>query len=217
MSHLTKDAIIAAASEFSFLDVERLSSLYHLARDVSDLRGCFVECGCGLGGSALLLAHVAAGHGTKRDLILCDTFEGLPPLDRAVDVASGTLLGKPWTDADYASVVGSSKGNEDVIGHRCALAAPNVFVKTVKGLYGDTLQNWPHGPIALLHADADWYYSTKDILKNLWQHVLPGGAIIFDDYHYWDGCKKAVDEFFQANPPCPEWHKVSCSVWGRKP
>ncbi len=43
--------------------------------------------------------------------------------------------------------------------------------------------------------DGDWYESTRDILENLFDQVVPGGAIQIDDYGHWEGCKKAVHEF----------------------
>jgi len=31
----------------------------------------------------------------------------------------------------------------------------------------------------------------------LYDNVVDGGLIIFDDYYFWNGQKKATDEFFQ--------------------
>ena len=196
----------------SFLDGERLESLAERAESVEYIEGAIVECGCGYGGSAGVLANVIAWSGKpERQLIICDTFEGLPPLDPVVDTATG------WTEAGYKGVVGSAKGTEEEIKAACSNMGMSLAPLTVKGLFEETLVGWTHGPIAMLHADADWYSSTMAILRNLWEHVVPGGAIIFDDYHYWHGCKVAVDEFFAGRPDAPTWETVSCSVWGRKP
>jgi O-methyltransferase len=32
-------------------------------------------------------------------------------------------------------------------------------------------------------------------LTSLVPHMVPGGVIIVDDYHTWDGCSKAVHDF----------------------
>jgi O-methyltransferase len=32
-------------------------------------------------------------------------------------------------------------------------------------------------------------------LEKFWDHVLPGGVILIDDYYYWEGCAKAVHDF----------------------
>ena len=53
------------------------------------------------------------------------------------------------------------------------------------------------GTIAILRIDADWYESTKVCLDNLYDKVIGGGYIIIDDYGYWEGCKKAVDDFIR--------------------
>ncbi|ESL10922.1 hypothetical protein TRSC58_01337 [Trypanosoma rangeli SC58] len=52
--------------------------------------------------------------------------------------------------------------------------------------------------IVMMHVDADWYESTRCALELLWPFVLKGGVVQVDDYNYWDGCRKAVDEFVQS-------------------
>lgn len=49
--------------------------------------------------------------------------------------------------------------------------------------------------IALLRLDTDWYDSTKLQLEELYDKVVPNGVVIFDDYGFWKGHKKAADEF----------------------
>jgi hypothetical protein len=206
-----RSELIAKMAEHSFLDQPRLESLYDRAVEAIKLVGCFVECGCGPGGSSAVLAGALGLAKSHRRLVVCDTFEGLPPPDVTVDRANG------WDDATIMSCTESAAGSEGEIDRLCNLAWRGVSLETRRGLYADTLKYWPYGPIALLHADADWYYSTKQILDGLWRHLAPGALVIFDDYHFWSGCRKAVDEFFAANPPAPAWTTVSCSVWGRKP
>ena len=43
--------------------------------------------------------------------------------------------------------------------------------------------------------DGDWYSSTRDILEFLFDSVAAGGRIQVDDYGYWEGCRRALDEF----------------------
>jgi hypothetical protein len=52
--------------------------------------------------------------------------------------------------------------------------------------------------IALLRLDTDWYSSTAHELEHLYDRVPPGGIILFDDYGYWEGARRAVDEFVAA-------------------
>ena len=69
-------------------------------------------------------------------------------------------------------------------------------------IVGDVLQtledkvNIPE-KIAVLRLDTDWYESSKFELEKLYDNVVDGGLIIFDDYYHWEGQKKAVDEFFE--------------------
>jgi hypothetical protein len=50
--------------------------------------------------------------------------------------------------------------------------------------------------IAILRLDTDWYKSSKYELEQMYDNVVTGGIIIFDDYYYWEGQRKATDEFF---------------------
>ena len=51
------------------------------------------------------------------------------------------------------------------------------------------------GPTAILRLDGDWYASTKVCLDYLYDQVVASGFVIVDDYHTYDGCRKAVDKF----------------------
>lgn len=86
----------------------------------------------------------------------------------------------------------------------------------VKGLFEITIPKWSDeiGPIACLHMDGDWYESTHQILEGFYQHILPQGIIQIDDYGYWDGCRKAVHEYFASNRLHINPHVIdSTGVW----
>jgi O-methyltransferase len=70
-------------------------------------------------------------------------------------------------------------------------------VSIVKGWFQNTLPRYKRqiGSIAILRIDGDWYESTKVCLEQLYDNVVKGGYVIIDDYGYYPGCKKAVDEF----------------------
>ena len=48
----------------------------------------------------------------------------------------------------------------------------------------------------MLRLDTDFYESTKVELEHLYPKIEKGGIIIIDDYGHWNGCKKAVDDYF---------------------
>ena len=55
-------------------------------------------------------------------------------------------------------------------------------------------------PIAVLRLDTDWYESTRHELEHLYPRLSVGGVLIIDDYGYWQGARKAVDEYFAGGP-----------------
>ena len=50
--------------------------------------------------------------------------------------------------------------------------------------------------ISLLRLDTDFYESTKIELEVLYPLLVQNGVLIIDDYGYFIGCRKAVDDFF---------------------
>jgi len=52
--------------------------------------------------------------------------------------------------------------------------------------------------IAVLRLDTDWYESCKAELEALYDNVVVGGVIIFNDYYHWDGQRRATDEYFKS-------------------
>ncbi|MBV9573303.1 MAG: class I SAM-dependent methyltransferase [Acidobacteriales bacterium] len=165
----------------------RLRGLYRGVRYAvhRDIPGDVVECGCARGGSAALMGLTIRQLKSKRKLWLFDSFEGLPaptikdPDFELADLFTGTCIGTL----------------EEVrrLFHRLNLADDAEFVK---GLFRDTLPHAPLSKIAVLHIDGDWYESVKVCLESLYDKVVPNGYIQLDDYGYWKGARRAVDEFF---------------------
>ncbi|QTN29917.1 class I SAM-dependent methyltransferase [Rhodoferax sp. AJA081-3] len=186
--------LLASIRPFTLLSTERLFSLYTHAKLLCqrDIPGNFVECGSYQGGAAALLASVVQRHSLRpRKVYAFDTFQGMPEpaeVDRhngtpANDTAFGAgTLAAPV--AEYLAVV-------------CARLGVTSIVEPVPGLFAHTLpaRKADVGPIALLHADADWYASTMDIFSTLYDAVSTGGVVQIDDFGYWEGCRKAVRDF----------------------
>jgi hypothetical protein len=166
----------------------RLRALHEGCKDIvkRDIPGSIVECGCARGGSAALMALTLKQLHANREVWLFDTFEGLPaptandPDFEIADAFTGTCVG---TIEDVRSLFVALKLEKNA--------------HFVKGLFQDTLATANVGPIALLHIDGDWYDSVRVCLEVLYDKVSPGGIIQFDDYGYWQGARKAVDEFVQ--------------------
>ena len=62
--------------------------------------------------------------------------------------------------------------------------------------------------IALLRLDTDWYESTKHELAHLFPLLQPKGIMIIDDYGFWKGARKAVDEFLATQPHRYFLHRI---------
>ena len=62
--------------------------------------------------------------------------------------------------------------------------------------------------ISLLRLDTDWYESTKIELEVLYPRLVSGGVLIIDDYGHWGGCRRAVDDFFEAMEFKPFFNRI---------
>ncbi len=180
-------------SPYTMVGTLRLQSLFSYAKQIceSGLEGNFVECGVAGGGSSGLLAWVLAQYAKdEKKLFCCDSFSGMPESDE-YDTHQGIQAETTHWGAGTCSAPESSVQNLcEKLG-----VAQNIII--VKGFFNETLPvHKEHmGKIAFLHMDGDWYSSTKDILENLYDNLVPGAYVQIDDYSHWEGCRKALHEF----------------------
>ena len=208
--------LLASVKPFTLLSTGRLFSLYTHAKSLCrrDVPGNFVECGSYQGGAAALLAAVVQRHSLRpRKVYAFDTFQGMPKpaeVDRHNGTpANDTAFGAGTLAAPVAKYLA-------VVCERLNVAA---LVEPVPGLFADTLpaRKADVGPIALLHADADWYASTMDIFSNLYDAVTPGGVVQIDDFGYWEGCRKAVRDFERTTGEVFDLQRIdNTGLWFRK-
>ena len=167
---------------------------------VSHLEGDIVECGVSIGHGALLFLLMSEYLGVERTYYGFDSFQGFP----APDAKDGTT---PITGKDFWAnppetvmrVLRDGRIPEDKIRER---------VRLVKGFFQDTLPRY-EGRIALLHLDCDLYESYKIALALLYDKVVPGGIVMFDEYDdpRWAGARVAIDEFFADKREKPVAHE----------
>lgn len=161
--------------------------------DQHSIPGDIVECGVYRGGQMMCAALTCQ---QPRHFWLYDTYTGMSdpgPYDIRKGVHATKLtkwrkhtVNHNWCRADF-----------DVVQQNLStVMSPSQFTM-IKGDVCQTLQQgpWPER-IAFLRLDTDWYDSTRAELEVLYPRVVPGGLVVFDDYHSWDGAKKAVDEYF---------------------
>jgi len=186
----------------TYLSEKKLASIANVCRDMEarQLKGSFIEAGCALGGSAILIASLKSG---SRVLNVYDVF-GLIPSPTEDDTAD--------VHERYKTIVAGKSdgiGGDRYYGYEENLAdkVKSNFsdfgidigvqhVSLIKGLLQETMQI--DGDIAFAHVDVDWYDPVKTSLERIFPKLVVGGSIIFDDYYDWGGCRKAVDEYLRT-------------------
>ena len=197
---------IELAKPATMTSPQRLQALILALRYVHrrGLQGAIVECGVWRGGSMFAAARTLIDVGDlTRELYLYDTYSGMPtPSEsdkRHFDGASAAdLLSDP---SDHMT---RAEAGLDVVKATMAQSGyPAERTHFVQGKVEDTIPGVAPDSIALLRLDTDWYSSTLHELNHLYTRLVPGGVLIIDDYGWWEGARRAVDEYFgrQDQPP----------------
>jgi len=170
-----------------------------LVEKFKNVQGAIVECGTWKGGMIGGMATLL--HNQNREYFLYDSFEGLP---EAKDIdGSDAILWQNNVDSD--DYLNNCSAEEEFADASMKMAQATNYTIT-KGWFKDTLPSFPDKKIAILRLDGDWYESTMDCLNNLFSKMTPGGVIIIDDYYTWEGCSKAIHDFFSQ-------HKLNTRVF----
>lgn len=190
-------------SPYTMTSKERVFSLIQAVKYISrhKIPGDVVECGVWKGGSMMAIAKtLLAEQDSSRDLYLFDTFSGMSePSKEDLD----------FSGQEAAKLLDSSSKEDGWVWCNAPMeGVQNVMSKTgynwdkihfIQGKVEDTLPTNALKEIALLRLDTDWYESTRHELIHLFPLLSKDGVIIIDDYGYWQGAKKAVDEYFDEH------------------
>jgi O-methyltransferase len=165
---------------YTLLDDERLTVLAGLVDDVIDraVPGDIVECGVCNGGSAAALASRLC-RPCDRSLWLYDLFDSVAPPGPLDGAWAQTNAGIPRASVETVRALLSSIG------------FPPTSVRLCPGRFSETLRRSVPDTIALLHLDCDWYDSVLEALELLYPRVAVGGAVILDDFGWWEGSRRA--------------------------
>lgn len=198
---------IRQVAPYTMTSPERLYGLVQAVDHVvrHDVSGDFVECGVWRGGSIMAAARTLISHGkTDRTLWLYDTFEGMPEPTEHDRSRSGDAK-KKFDDVKISEDASDwcRSTLDEVRGNFFSLDYPEDKVRFIKGKVEDTIPADIPDEIALLRLDTDWYESTRHELEHLYPRLVPGGVLIIDDYGHWEGCRKAVDEYFAGLERAP--------------
>jgi len=185
----------------TYLGTADLLNLYETVKAVERDRvdGLFIEAGCALGGSAIVIGRAKR---PDREFRVYDAFGMIPPPSdkddadvhaRYDEIKSGRSKG-----LGNNTYYGYTENLQQVVSANLAghgvPAEPN-RIKLIKGYFEDTL--YITEPVAFAHIDCDWYTSVMSCLVQIEPNLAHNGRIVFDDYYDWSGCRNAVDEYFR--------------------
>jgi hypothetical protein len=175
----------------------------------NNIEGAIVECGVDSGYFEYVWITELMKNNTVRDIFLYDTFAGLTqPSEYDYTCEDAKLYS--MNNEQVLTVWKNSVINNNINGwcytplemvknRLNATGYPKHNLHYIVGDVMETLKDKSKIPekIAILRLDTDWYESSKYELEQMYDNVVKGGVIIFDDYLHWDGQRRATDEFFE--------------------
>jgi O-methyltransferase len=197
----TSRKIITAVGPWTMTSRDKLFGLITAVRYVTQhgISGDIVECGVWRGGSMQAAARTLLSlDDTSRDLYLFDTYEGMPPPGDEDERPDGTSASELLKSAAKTSKLWAVASLDDVQQGFSEVGYPPERVHFIKGMVEDTVPDAAPEHISILRLDTDWYNSTRHELEHLYPRLASGGVLIIDDYGYWRGSAKAVDEFIEG-------------------
>jgi len=159
----------AQFAHLSMIDEFRAESIFNYLEDASDKPGNVAECGVCSGGTSLFIASVLRDLRVRKKVYMFDGFAGLPEPDRQYDryYEAGSMKG------NYRNLLESI--NRYNLADYCVVR---------KGWFSETLPKIPpDDQFCFVHVDCDLHKSAVECLVNLYPKIVPGGAIVFDDYY----------------------------------
>jgi O-methyltransferase len=168
-----RDAAFLKAYEeirpFTLVDVYRCYELWQLVEQSAKLdRGSLIEIGVWQGGTGALIARRGAACGIRDKVYLCDTFTGV------VKAGAQDSLYRGGEHADT-----SRRIVEDLLHTRMGLDN----VEVLEGIFPEeTGHRVEHLAFRFCHIDVDVYQSARDIVGWIWDRMIPGGIVVYDDY-----------------------------------
>jgi predicted O-methyltransferase YrrM len=170
----------------------RLNTLIWAGRSALRTGGDFVECGTFKGDMAWVVLQTIGGERIPR-FWLFDSFEGFSP-----DYSSAADFPDNPGFLDFANGFYRQAGLYEYVRDRFA---PFGNVTLIKGFLPDTLDAATPTRIGFLHIDLNSPRAEIAVLERLFERVLPGGVIVFDDYGWetYRKQKKAEDNFMRRH------------------
>lgn len=177
-------------------DVYRLGNMmahYELYKKIIGLPGDVIELGVFKGGSLIQFStfRELLENEKSRKIIGFDMFGEFPNAHNEAD----KQFRKEWvknTNNEYLTIEELYKSLEHKKIGNVELIQGDITITLKK-----YIEKHPELRLSMLHIDTDIYEPAKIGLELLYDRVVPGGVIIFDDYGTVAGETLAVDEFFK--------------------
>jgi O-methyltransferase len=179
---------------FTMVPEDSFVSNIELCSKFRDIKGDYVECGVWRGGMSAAISEILP---MNKRIHLFDSFEGLP-MAKEIDGEDAIKWQQNTSSPHYYNNCSA----EEQYAIKAMEKANCTNYKTYKGWFNETVPKFLGDEISILRLDGDWYESIMVCLQYLFPKVVNGGIVILDDYHYWDGCAKAVHDYLaQSKSP----------------
>lgn len=172
-------------------------SHYELYKKILDVPGEIVELGVFKGSSFIQFGtfRELLENENARKIIGFDVFGKFP--DGGVSEGDRHFI-EEWNEETKGDFL-SEKELEDILNNK-GINNYELVKGDILTTVDEYLQANPYLRIALLHIDCDVYAPSKKGLESLFDKVVRGGVIVFDDYGIVEGETIAVDEFLESHP-----------------
>jgi O-methyltransferase len=171
-----------AIQGYTLVDKYRCYELWTLVEQSRKIEGAIIEIGVWKGGTGALIAKKAKLCGIFDSVYLCDTFTGVVKT----------------TDQDTHYKGGEHSDTSRHIVESLIFENLNLNnVKILEGIFPDQTAHLIRDErFRLCHIDVDVYQSAQDIIDWIWDKLVIGGIIVYDDYGFntCDGITKHVNE-----------------------
>lgn len=175
---------------------------------ILETKGSIIECGCHKGNNLFLFYHLSSifePFAFNRTIVGFDTFEGFRSHKDYENVNKSD-----FSDTDFDILINVAEVSD--------LNRPLGHIPKIELIKGDATKTIPeyiknndHLLVALLYLDFDIYEPTKVALEYLYDRVVSGGIVVFDELNSkkFPGETKVYREFFKR----AELKKFSFEPW----
>lgn len=169
----------------TLVDIFRCFELWQLIEQTQKINSNagILEIGVWRGGTAAVMAQKLSELKSCANLYLADTFEG---------VVKTSDKDKYYSGGEHKDT------SQQIVESLLEQTIKYKNYKILKGIFPEDTQHLiPENEIfSLCHIDVDVYQSAKDIINWIWNKLIIGGVIVFDDYgfHTCTGITKLVNE-----------------------